>query len=651
MRKFYALLLFLFLGIGLTHALDYTSIKDGDWHTASTWDNGVPPEYAGAGNSIVINHHVTSVSDVLMEGETLIVGVDGTYELDGYCEIFDGAFTVNGKMIYTENGDFYFEITPLINGVFEWPQNGGTLPAGLSWGGSSVLEYSGITNTWPTLQSDSYNDLLINSSVLTTNMEISSGSVDKFSNILINNTGAYSVLTDAGDLTTISGDLSIGSNGKLCIGPTDRLTVDGSITNTNNANFLLQSSNLGTGSLICNNSAPNATVQRYVSKGNWHLMGPPVTGANANPTFLTGYMQVYDEPTNTWAAMEEDSYPLTRGEGDAFYFIPSDFTATYTGALLGAPLTMSGLDNTTDDGLTGYHCLANPFPSAITWALCTRTNVGAAQIYNGSSYEPAPVIPAQQGFFTQVDDGTTGSVTFTTAAKTHDAATFYKNGSPWGESIILKLTDNYETSNDQLIVRLHDNATFEYDTEYDARKIEGNPIAGELFAHISNTDYASMIGIPFNEETLTIPVGFKKGDELEYTLELAENNFSDNIGITLEDIETGQYINLKTQPTYVFTSTASNNNRFNLMLSYATGVDENLEETDINIWMASDKVYVQSFENQSYSIFVYSVSGKLVKTISSLNDELTSFILNEPKGAYIIKYISENKTFSQKIIK
>ena len=56
-----------------------------------------------------------------------------------------------------------------------------------------------------------------------------------------------------------------------------------------------------------------------------------------------------------------------------------------------------------------------------------------------------------------------------------------------------------------------------------------------------------MVGVPFYEETLTIPVGFKKGDETEYTIELAENNFSNDIGIVLEDTETGQFIDLKNQ--------------------------------------------------------------------------------------------------------
>lgn len=668
MKKIY-LLLSLILFFAFAHAQVFTTIADGDWDDPSKWDaNGVPggnppttgPIFAGIVN---VNHNmnVPPAVTVFNFGASINISVGKTLDIlpGSNFQVLGGGLQVNGTLKLSGGA---VSIGPGLGtisgtGILDYATDGMDLPIGLNWAVGSLLKYTGIENTFPTTHADAYKDLEIACPDLSENVEILNTDIAKFTNIAITNTGSGYVSTDPGDLSTAAGNLTIGASGKLMVGHDSQLSVlAGTLSSAGNANLILQSTATGTGSLITN-SSPNATIQRFVAKGAWHLIGPPVVGAIAN-TFLSGYMQRWHEydgaSAGYWEVIADpgsENTPLTRGEGDAFYFIPRDFTAVYTGTLLGGDLTMGGLVNTTNDGTDGYHCLANPYPSAITWAACTRTNVGAAQIYNGASYGSTAVIPAQQGFMTQVADNLTGSVTFKATAKTHNTALFFKNENPWGESMILKLTDNNETSNDQLIVRFNDEATFDYDIEFDARKIEGNVKAGEFFAHISDSDYASMIAVPFNEETLTIPLGFKKGDELAYTIELAEINFSNNLGIILEDVETGQFINLKNQATYTFTSTESNNNRFNLLFSKATGIEENGEDVDVNIWNAYDKVYIQSFENTSYDIFVYNVSGKIVKEIHDLSNESTSFLLKAPKGAYIIKYVSENKAFSQKIIK
>ena len=559
-----------------------------------------------------------------------------------------GTYKNTGGAIYLSTGTF------TVNGIFDWAQNGGVPAGGLTWGAASVFELTAMTDTWPTFQGDAYKTVEIDCSGLTQNMEMLKDEISKFQNVLITNTGSYALLTDNADLTTISGNFTIAANGKLIIDATDQLTVGGAFANTVNANLLIKSTSSGTGSLIFASGTPNSTIQRYVSGDKWHLMGPPVASAPAT-TFLTGYMQRWHEYDGTsagyWEVIETNPN-LTRGTGDAFYFIGSNFTGSYTGQLLAADLTMGGLGNTTNDGTDGYHCLANPFASAVTWASCTATNVSAAVVYNGASYVAAATIPAQQGFFVQVDDDKTGSVTFTQASKTHAATTFYKSSdSPWGESIILTLSDNADKSSDQLIVRLDDNATFGYESEFDARKIEGKASAGEIFAQITEDDFACMTGVPFTENTIIIPVGFKKGDESEYTIELAENNFPNNVSLTLEDTENGQMINLFSETSYTFTGTDSDDNRFNLLISNTTGIDENKLSVNVNIWSTKDRIYIQSLEKGSYDIFVYSISGKLIESFENNNDELMSFTLNESKGAYIIKYISDNGSFSQKIIK
>ena len=64
-RKFPAFLFFQFLVCqALFSQTTYTSIMEGDWNTASTWDvNGIPPSPLPSTDSVIIKHDVTLVAD------------------------------------------------------------------------------------------------------------------------------------------------------------------------------------------------------------------------------------------------------------------------------------------------------------------------------------------------------------------------------------------------------------------------------------------------------------------------------------------------------------------------------------------------------------------------------------------------------------
>jgi hypothetical protein len=651
MKKFYALfLLFSFVSITAIAQVsgDYRTSDGGfnDWSDAiwdryngSSWVSGQNgPATIPSGNTCTI-----------LSGGAVVIGGsvtnNGTITVNDQLYIFGGTLTNNGTVTNTSA----FQVA---SGSYIHNQNGGSLPANTTWDAGGTLEIKGVTTTKPSNWPGSVGTLVINCSGLSSAFTLAGGFETK-ADLTITNTGSSEVqiISGGGTNATVKGDLSIEASGKLKVRYNAALTVEGSVSNTTNANLVLESTSSGTGSLIFTSGTPNATTQLYVSSGAWHLIGSPVATAPAT-TFLSGYMQrwhEYDGSSAGYWEVIETNPDLSRGYGDAFYFISSSYTAEFTGTLIGSKVSIGSLGNTTNDGTDGWHCLANPFPSSIDWGSCTATNVSAAEIYNGSSYTTRATLAAMQGFFVQVADGKTGSVDFETAAKTHNNVGIGKNARIALPHLLFLFSDDINKSKDELIIQMAEDATFDYETKYDARKIEGNPKAGEIFAEIHEGDYACMLGIPDNADTYSIPVGFKKGDASNYTIDLSENTLAQNMDVVLKDNETGELINLKKQNSYTFSANANNNARFVLLLSKATGVDD-LNSMGVKIWSDANDVHIRAVDAK-YDIKVYSIDGKEVKSFKSLSDEFYSFALNVPKGMYIIEYISKNNSYSQKIIK
>ena len=68
---------FLFIICGNLNAqFTYTTVSNGSWNSASTWDNGIPPNTLPFGDSIIINHDVIFNANTIIQG-VLIVGANG----------------------------------------------------------------------------------------------------------------------------------------------------------------------------------------------------------------------------------------------------------------------------------------------------------------------------------------------------------------------------------------------------------------------------------------------------------------------------------------------------------------------------------------------------------------------------------------------
>ena len=191
--------------------------------------------------------------------------------------------------------------------------------------------------------------------------------------------GGFTLTSQSAATPTTMANLTINSGASLTIGAGNFLTVSSTLTNNGTGGVVIESSSVGTGSLIVNAVAVSETgntfARRWMPVANssptWHLTSSSVTGqsvsgflgANANiPTSGSNRaMQDYNESTNKW-----NTY-YTTGEGD---ITPGKGYCMLTGSA--AAVTFTGKLNaktyevaTTKTGTYGWSCIGNPYSSAI----------------------------------------------------------------------------------------------------------------------------------------------------------------------------------------------------------------------------------------------------------------------------------------------
>jgi hypothetical protein len=128
MKKIFSLFLFVLISAFVLAQTTYTSVQNGDWNTASTWDNGVPE----AGGSVIVINNAVSFSipfysdpigsltinsaGKLTHSDGIIflnsIIVEGEYERSSASATTTtvGIMTVNGTYIHNYNGGTISEI-------------------------------------------------------------------------------------------------------------------------------------------------------------------------------------------------------------------------------------------------------------------------------------------------------------------------------------------------------------------------------------------------------------------------------------------------------------------------------------------------------------------------------------------------------------
>jgi hypothetical protein len=462
----------------------------------------------------------------------------------------------------------------------------------------------------------------------------------------------------------INNDITIGVSGSIeeaTINPSGTITIGSGNLVTVGGNLLIRSDASGSGSFINNGtfSYGSATVERYYTGSEWHLVSSPVS--NEVSGMFTGlYLQYHNESDNTYYDIIPTNVPLVPGTGYALWNNGSS-TANFTGMLnTGTIGTPNDVQRTATGGLSGWNLVGNPFCSAIDWDAAsgwTKTNIDNATYRHVNSATWATYvggvgtnggtryIAMGQGFFVSVTDPgvggpfpVLGTLQGTEAVKVHQNTTaFFKNDI----SNFVRLEVSGNGYNDEAVIRFLDETTTGFDGNWDAHKLFGyGEGVGQIY---SNQDQPlSINSLPFGTDFIT--VGVKATQNSLFTVAAIES--SDLDYILLEDTETGIITDLKNNSYSFGYVVGENDNRFVLHFKALTGIQD-MKNPNINIFAFGNEIHFEAPSEINGQIKVYNITGQLISE-NNINGKSKTINISG-MGTFIVKVIYSDSVVTKKV--
>ncbi len=458
------------------------------------------------------------------------------------------------------------------------------------------------------------------------------------------------------------------------------------LTIESGASLTIESDASNTGSLIVSGtSAGNITVERYMTgDGNtWHLTGVPVVGQGINDlvtsagnSFATNDVMyglgVYNEGDDSWITYTETTAPeagnLIAGVGYETNRSTSG-DITYVGTLTVAQVDVPIVRTT-----NGWNLLGNPYPCSInanstgdvTNNFLTVNedqfdNTGsyvALYVWNSSSSQydilnhsstGTPYIPNGQAFFVKSKSGG-GTMSFTTAMRTHQTGATFKSGTA-NPNIILKADNGESTRSTEF--RFVEGTSLGLDPGYDAGLFNGKTDEFKLCSRLMQDNgigFALQCFPTDDFESVTVPIELKStSSTVEFSVE--SNNLPSNIKVYLEDKQDNSFNLLNEDQTYTAeVNIGENSGRFYLHTSLQA-LDQLSEltegEYDIVPNLQNSSLTIKGVLGGEFFVKVYDISGKLVFEKQITSNEV--FLPYMGTGIYVVKLIGEGVSYSQKV--
>lgn len=408
----------------------------------------------------------------------------------------------------------------------------------------------------------------------------------------------------------------------------------------------------------------NISVERYVPhKDEWHYVSSPIQNATAE-VFAASYLNAYDTDNSTWVPFTNLNQPVNTMQGYSSKrpAASSGQTYTFSGQLNSARTSPLSINLT--DGGDGYNLVGNPFPSVIDWdhANWTKTNIANA-VYtwnagtgsyasyvngagvNGGSRYIAPM----QGFFVEATGVNPSLQIDDNDVRVDQAASFLKNDETVSNQLSIEIEG--EIGKDEIIIRFNEEASPDFDENYDAHKMFGKAELAQVFAIDHTGNSMAIHSLSTVKDTEFVKLGLRVSNTGNYKLNFNNHeSFIENVIITLEDKKTQTFKVLNAQDQYEFNyEEGENENRFILHFKDVTAVSD-LNDTELFAYAIGHSIYVNTEEGME-SIQVYNLGGQIIYETNNLLEGTHKLDLPElAKGVYFLKIQKRRVKRTQKVI-
>ena len=435
-------------------------------------------------------------------------------------------------------------------------------------------------------------------------------------------------------------------------------------------------------------------IQSYIpgpATGGWQYLGSPTqastladwdgdprfwmsqTGGNdgnCSPTFYS--VRTVTAPSNiTYANVTSQGTALTPGKGFMVWMADNHNAA----ATLSSPLVFD-TKGTPNQGTinravlaTGYNLMSNPFACPITYA-SVRASSSATLSVNyviwdatSGAYSTNPnggVIETSQGFLAWATGA--GNMTFSEAHKSIVAnPTIVRTGNP--ENFLrIKSSNEVNGLGGEAEVQISADAHNGLDQEYDLPFIP-SPFDDATNIWTSDNDNKDLLlnVLDANSDNLDIPMSVVSGSAGKQLLSfIGLNGFSTYSCASLENIATGEIVNLKIHDTYSFAANTIGE-KHNFIIHFERNGNCSLANQNITasldassqVFTNDGKIMVQfGFEETSdVTINVFNTLGQEVTATKNVRVGKETITLDNPgtSGIYLVRITKGNEVVTKKI--
>lgn len=333
----------------------------------------------------------------------------------------------------------------------------------------------------------------------------------------------------------------------------DDIPVTGNFTGTNNGNGL----------------GPAASLYYYdeSAAGEANLGWTPYPTPNGSNTELLSPLKGYA----SWMRAEHAN-PATIDATGAIGQGPINLLVTYT--------------NTGDSG-DGWNLVANPYPSAINWndANWTKTNVNAIAairdskngmyLYSSGSWDG--IVPSGQSFWVQTNAANPSLIASEQVKHADGTTTLYRPQTRQRQGFTLSLSD--QKIMDLAFVNFNADATEEFDTEFDARKLSNRRHG--IASGTKSGEFLAINTLPNGGCGRTIPLVINNIPKGEFTIDI-EVEMENVESVYLYDSVMASYHNLL-ESRYQFSTSQHHETieeRFEIEMTFMVGEAPAITFTD-----------------------------------------------------------------------
>ncbi len=393
---------------------------------------------------------------------------------------------------------------------------------------------------------------------------------DKLSNVSIAANSKNFPVVNTGDATC--NQLTIKTGASLTLNSGSSLSVYGDL--------IIETTSTSYGSLIDNGNLivyGKGQMSRDIIGNEWQFIASPFSSVNTNlfgskiykynevvasDNWLYGWEQVANEVMQPGVGydvfMSNSASVLMEGQFN---------NGTYS-------LNITNTNGAETPDHEGWNFVGNPYPSAIDWDAPNgwiKNNIRDAiylwdkELQNYVTYingvgtlGGSNIIPPTQGFFIKVNNPGNGTLSMNNNVRVLNTQEKFKSASS-AEGLNIKLSS--DAYYDETIIRFMSNASEDFDSGLDAeKKFSSNKNVPQIYTKASSEVILAVNTLGSIEEYVQFPIYIKVNSSGNYTLQFEGlYNIDYSKTVYLEDVETGEMINLHETSDYTFSSGRVNN--------------------------------------------------------------------------------------------